>query len=46
MSAARYRIVLEVEAETNPAEWIIDERLTIDEPLTILSIERVEEVAP
>ena len=38
---AQYKIMLEVESETNPNEWLFPETLVIDEPYQVVSIEKV-----
>jgi len=35
----KYRITIEVEAETDPRDWVFEETLIIDEPYKVVSIE-------
>ena len=34
----KYIITLELESESDPREWLIEDKLIIDEPFTILEI--------
>lgn len=34
----KYTITLELESESDPREWLIEDKLIIDEPFTILEI--------
>jgi len=43
MSRRRFRMILEIEAETDPRSWLFEDRLVIDEPYRIESIEEIEE---
>ena len=38
----RYTITLEVESDSNPNEWVFEDRLVIDEPYTIKKVEKVK----
>jgi hypothetical protein len=46
MSRRRFRMILEIEADTDPRSWLFEDRLVIDEPYRIESIEALEEVKP
>ena len=35
----KYRITIEVEAETDPRDWVFEDTLIIDEPYEVISIE-------
>ena len=42
MSRRRFRIVIEIEAESDPREWIFEDRIVIDDPYRIEAIEEVK----
>lgn len=37
----KYRVILEIESESNPAEWYWGDTVVIDEEVTLLSSEEV-----
>ena len=42
MSRRRFRIVIEIEAESDPREWLFEDRIVIDDPYRIEAIEEVK----
>jgi hypothetical protein len=42
MSRRRFRIVIEIEAESDPREWVFEDTLMIDDPYRIEAIEEVK----
>ena len=42
MSRRRFRIILEIETDTDPREWILEDRIVIDDPYRIEAIEEVK----